>query len=113
MGTRSAGTVVLVHFPFSDLSQTKLRPALVLADAGRGDLVLCQITSRPYGDPATIPLQLTDFETGGLRVVSYARPAKLFTAGSALISSDVGTVSREALERIVEATVRLLRSGTS
>ena len=113
MGTRPAGTVVLVHFPFSDLSQTKLRPALVLADAGRGGLVLCQITSRPYGDPAAIPLQLTDFETGGLRVLSYARPAKLFTASSALISSHVGTVSREALKRIVEATVRLLRSGTS
>lgn len=113
MGTPPAGTVVLVRFPFSDLSQTKLRPALVLADAGRGDFVLCQITSTPYGDPAAIPLQLTDFETGGLRLVSYARPAKLFTASSALISAHVGTVSRQALERIVEATVRLLRSETS
>ena len=33
----SAGSVVLVPFPFSDLSQSKLRPAVVLADAGRGD----------------------------------------------------------------------------
>ena len=113
MGTPPAGAVVLVHFPFSDLSQTKLRPALVLADAGRGDLVLCQITSRPYGDPAASSLQFTDFETGGLRVVSYARPAKLFTASSGLISARVGTVSREALGRIVEAIVGLLRSGTS
>jgi hypothetical protein len=39
---------VLVRFPFSDLSFMKLRPALVLADAGRGDWVLCQITSNPY-----------------------------------------------------------------
>jgi mRNA interferase MazF len=31
------GAVVVVRFPFSDLSQTKLRPAVVLADAGRGD----------------------------------------------------------------------------
>ena len=37
MGTPTAGSVVLVRFPFSDLSQTKLRPAVVLADAGRGD----------------------------------------------------------------------------
>lgn len=42
MGTFAAGAVVLVPFPFSDLSQAKVRPAVVLGDAGRGDLVLCQ-----------------------------------------------------------------------
>ena len=45
MVTPAAGSVVLVPFPFSDLSQTKLRPTVVLADAGRGDWILCQITS--------------------------------------------------------------------
>jgi mRNA interferase MazF len=44
MVTPAAGAVVLVRFPFSDLSQTKLRPAVVRADAGRGDWVLCQVT---------------------------------------------------------------------
>jgi mRNA interferase MazF len=34
--TPAAGTVVLVPFPFSDLSQVKLRPAVVLAEVGRG-----------------------------------------------------------------------------
>ena len=42
--TLRQGEVVLVRFPFSDLSQTKLRPAVTLADAGREDWVLCQIT---------------------------------------------------------------------
>ena len=50
MEAPAKGAVVLVRFPFSDLSRTKLRPAVVLADAGRGDRVLCQITSKPYGD---------------------------------------------------------------
>ena len=44
MVTFTAGAVVLVRFPFSDLSQTKLRPAVVLADAGRGDWILCQVS---------------------------------------------------------------------
>ncbi len=50
----SAGFVVLVRFPFSGLSQTKLRPAVVLADAGRGDWILCQATSKPYADGAAV-----------------------------------------------------------
>lgn len=31
----SVGAIVLAHFPFSDLSRSKLRPAVVLADTGR------------------------------------------------------------------------------
>jgi mRNA interferase MazF len=64
----SAGEVVPVPFPFSDLSQSKLRPAVCLADVGRSDWVLCQITSSPYGDPSAVPLDATDFSTGGLLV---------------------------------------------
>jgi mRNA interferase MazF len=70
----TAGAVVLVRFPFSDLSQAKLRPALVLADAGRDDWILCQVTSKPYGDIRAIELEDTGFATGSLRVLSYARP---------------------------------------
>ena len=76
MGTLAAGEVVLVPFPFSDLSQSKVRPAVCLADAGRGDWVLCQITSSPYGDPAAVPLDAADFASGGLLVASFARPGK-------------------------------------
>lgn len=50
MGTFTAGQVVIVHFPFSDLTVSKLRPAVVLAEAGRGDWILCQINSKSYGD---------------------------------------------------------------
>jgi mRNA interferase MazF len=39
--TPAAGMAVLVPFPFSDLSQAKLRPAVALADVGRGDWILC------------------------------------------------------------------------
>ena len=39
MANISVGDIVFVHFPFSDLSKSKLRPALVLADAEKGDLI--------------------------------------------------------------------------
>jgi len=40
------GDVVVVPFHFSDLTQIKRQPALVLAVPGGDDLILCQITSR-------------------------------------------------------------------
>jgi len=70
----SAGSVVLVHFPFSDLSASKLRPAVVLARASDEDHVLCQVTGSPYSDPAAIRLDDSDFATGSLQRVSFARP---------------------------------------
>lgn len=39
MADISVGDIVFVHFSFSDLSKSKLRPALVLADAGKGDFI--------------------------------------------------------------------------
>ncbi len=50
----AAGSIVLVNFPFSDLSAAKLRPAIVLASAERDDWILCQLTSNPYSDPNAV-----------------------------------------------------------
>ena len=80
MVSPSAGAIVLVSFPFSDLSQSKLRPAVVLAKASPNDWILCQVTSNAYSDPRAVKLTHDDLLSGSLRVVSYARPAKLFTA---------------------------------
>jgi mRNA interferase MazF len=107
----SAGDVVLVPFPFSDLSVTKVRPAVCLADAGRGDWVLCQITSNAYGDSRAEPLGPTDFMTGGLPVASFARPSKLFTANGALLVGIVGRLNALALKRLLDATVRVFGPG--
>ena len=78
----SVGTVVLVRFPFSDLSRSKLRPAIVLAETGRNDWVLCQVTSQPYTDPTAIEITNGDLASGSFRKDSYARPGKLFTANA-------------------------------
>jgi mRNA interferase MazF len=103
----SKGTVALVPFPFSDLSHAKLRPAIVLADAGRGDWILCQVTSKAYGDHRAIPLVDQDFETGGLRVLSFVRPGKLFTAHTTLFSADVGRLRGTAFERVRQGVVAI------
>ena len=106
------GAVVLVRFPFSDLSQTKLRPAVVLADAGRGDWILCQVTSNPYGDARAIQLEEASFAVGSLRVMSYASPGKLFTASQGLIVAEVGKLKPEPFRQITDSVVTLLRTGS-
>ena len=107
----SAGTVVLVPFPFSDLSSSKLRPAVVLAKAGRGDWILSQVTSNPYGDASAIALGEADFQEGTLRIRSYVRPGKLFTANYELFTSQAGTLTPESFQHIIESVVTILRSG--
>jgi mRNA interferase MazF len=89
-----------VPFPFSDLSQAKLRPAIVLASVGRGDWILCQVTSNEYGDDRAISITTGDFADGGLRVASFARPGKLFTAHETLIRMQAGRLTPGAFERI-------------
>src|SRR5712691_6012799 len=110
--TPSAGGIVLVPFPFSDLSQAKLRPAVALADAGRGDWILCQVTSNPYGDPRAVHLTPSSFGSGSLRAESYARPGKLFTASRELMVAEVATLSPEAREQLIDAVVEILRSAS-
>lgn len=105
----SAGAVVLVAFPFSDLSQTKVRPAVVLASGGRGDWILCQITSNAYADARAVLLDIGSFSAGSLRVVSYARPGKLFTANVSLISLEIGILNPAAFGQVLTAVAALLQ----
>jgi mRNA interferase MazF len=86
-----------------------VRPAVCLADAGRGDWVLCQITSSAYGDPAAVPLDAPDFASGGLLVASFARPGKLFTAHAGLFVRSVGVLTPAALGRVLAAVVAVLQ----
>jgi mRNA interferase MazF len=111
MGPFATGEVVLVQFPFSDLSASKLRPAVVLAAAGRGDWILCQITSKPYGDAHAISLGPSDFASGSLRQASCIRPGKLFTAHSSLVASRVGVLHQVKANLVRDAVVRMIRNG--
>ncbi len=105
----SAGAVVLVAFPFSDLTQTKVRPAVVLAAGGRGDWILCQITSNAYADAHAVLLDNSSFSSGFLRTTSYARPGKLFTANVSLISSEIGILNPVAFGLVLTAVVSLIQ----
>ena len=108
MVSPTAGSVVLGPFPFSDLSHSKRRPAVVLANSGKGDWILCQLTSRSYADERAVELTDRDFLSGGLRVTSYARPGKLFTAHEGLFISEEGILMPVVLQRITDRICSML-----
>lgn len=109
MGVPAVGAVVVIPFPFSDLSQAKPRPAVVLADAGRGDWLLCMVTTNAHADPNAVPVDAGDFQTGSLRQLSYARPGKLFTAHESLIGQVIGQLRQSSFDRVGDAVVKMIR----
>lgn len=104
----SVGDVVFVRFPFSDLSASKKRPALVLACLDRNDLILCQITSKAYADLHAIKVKEEDFQQGALIKVSYVRPSKLFTANESILAKKVGTLNKDAHQSVVHKVIQLI-----
>lgn len=111
MGPPSIGDVVLIPFLYSDLSQAKRRPALIIADVGMGDFVLCQITSRSYADRLAIPLLEGDFAEGGLKRESFVRIGKLFTANTSIITGVAGRLNRVKMSEVLDVLVDILRRG--
>jgi mRNA interferase MazF len=93
------GKVVLVPFPFDDLSTSKVRPAVCLTEAigVHRHIVLAFITSRVPPDllPSDLVLDQKDrdFVITGLRVTSTIRLHRLMTVNAALIRRDLGELS--------------------
>lgn len=91
-----AGTVVVVHFPFTDRNSQKRRPALVLSNAdfqsGHGHLILAMITSAKHSSwPSDV--QVTDLHEAGLPAPSVVR-LKLFTLDERLVLKKIGSLSK-------------------
>jgi mRNA interferase MazF len=100
------GDIVIVPFPFSDLSQSKRRPALVIANLRGEDLILCQITSQNLIDVYAVAINNNDFETGSLNKPSNIRPNRIFTADQSIILSIAGHLksikTNQAIAKVIE-----------
>lgn len=101
------GDIVLVKYPFTDLSTEKLRPALViLPEDEEGDFLLAFITSiiikkNPFD--ILIPKNGT-----GLRKDSILRLKKIMTIHKSLVAGKIGSASKEQLKIIEETLLEML-----
>jgi mRNA interferase MazF len=95
MGISRPGEVVIISFPFSDLSKRKLRPALVLALSDFDNLIVAQISSKLPEGSSGVVINNKDFVSGTpLKQKSYVRHSKIFTADPRLVVGSLGNISK-------------------
>ena len=104
------GDIVVIPFPFSDLSGSKKRPAFVLADIRGDDILLCQITSVHSNDPLAVALNRAGFVSGSLPVDSYIRPLRIFTADKHIITRKAGTLTTALVDKVIDSIVSILKA---
>jgi len=102
------GDIVVLPFPFSNLKGSKRRPALVLADCGGNDLILCQITSQNVKDNFAVSIAPND-TYGKLLTDSNVRPNKLFTIEKSVILYKIGTLNNNKLAKVSDKISTIFR----
>jgi mRNA interferase MazF len=105
LGRFIKGDIVVVPFPFSDLSQSKRRPALVLADLEGDDLILSQITSQNLYDSYSMSLLEDDFYEGTLNRQSNIRPNKIFTADENIVLYKAAHIKNEKMDEVTKRII--------
>lgn len=107
VGIPTVGTVLLVNFPYADLKTYKKRPAVVVAEGSLSTVILCQITSRELARVPGVKLGPVDFLEGGLPLISYVRPDKLFTVDSMSRQTSLGKLRPAKMKIIREQITKL------
>ncbi len=95
MTTLSRGSVILVPFPFTDLSAVKRRPALVVSsddyNRATGDVIIAQISSKTRSRPRPGDHLVNDWKGAGLLLPSLVR-ARITTLHTSIVIKVLGTM---------------------
>src|SRR4051794_22727916 len=101
------GDIILITFPFTDLSGSKLRPAVILADTNEDVTVTFITTQLKWREPTDI--LLTPSSNNGLKLPSLIRASKIATLDKTLIKGRMGKLSVEELMDLNEKLKLILK----
>jgi len=101
------GDIVLIPFPFTDLSGTKLRPALILAVTSADVTVAFITTQIGWREPTDIELQ-PDVNTG-IKKPSLIRPSKLATIDKTIVLGKIGALPSHLLDHVNDSLKTILQ----
>jgi mRNA interferase MazF len=105
------GDIVSVPFPFTDLRQSKLRPAIVLSNArmnSSGDVIVAMITSKFRDDGFSIPIP-RDALMNALPKTSYIRFNRVVTLDESLIHKKLSVANDHIVKLAIEGLLDLLK----
>lgn len=108
MPTYSSGEVLLLSFPFTNTTEVKRRPALVLLDTGDNDLLVARITGQLNQTP--FDLELQEWQQAGLRIPSIVRLHKLATLEKKLVQQSLGTLTASDFQQMQTKLQVLIQS---
>ena len=96
------GDVVLIPFPYSDLSANQLRPALIISNSliNKTEDRICCLISR-NSRKGDIQVKREDFKTGTLPFISFVRSHRLFTIHQAIIKKKLCTINESFHDKII------------
>lgn len=104
------GDIIVIEFPFSNLLESKKRPALIIKIPKGDDLIVCQITGKSYEKSVEIPIRKEDFSHGNLKLDSYLRIDKLFSIEKSLIKYKIGSLKKEKFNTVIETVCSYLKN---
>jgi mRNA interferase MazF len=103
------GDIVLIPFPFADLSGNKNRPAVVLIDS-ENDVTVCFITTQ-FKWQSDYDIYLEPTELNGLKRLSLVRLNKFATIDKRLVLGKLGDVSIKDMELLNKNLIKILKLG--
>lgn len=98
--------ILLIPFPYSDMSQEKKRPVLILSNREHNrynaDVICCAITSNPRQYENSIELRNGDLESGSLNMDSRIKPNKIFTLSKSNVIKKLGKVNKTKTKEVID-----------
>ena len=99
--------IILIPFPFTDLTGNKLRPAIVLIEIGQ-DLTICFITTQLKWEEQT-DIELLPTKYNGIKKPSLIRLSKIATVDKSLAVGKLGELQKNKMEELNSKLKRLLQ----
>ena len=96
------GDIVLLPFPFSDLSSSKVRPAVVISNNTYDgeDIIVCGVTSQNI-HKQSIEIFNENLDQGTLPVISYIRPLKVVSLHKKIVRKIVARLNKDTLQKVI------------
>jgi len=104
--------LVWVKFPFSNLEESKIRPAIIISNNSynevKRDVLICAITSNLYSEKYSLIIDNKNLLGGDLKIKSKIRGDKILLINKKLIIKSFGKLNNETFDNLIKEVISLI-----